>query len=180
MDKDFLKTLKKHLDGIEGAEFEVKNMRNSSRKNHQFGEDIKSANEFIGALQVVDIALKKILNEAKNIDGEFEETNTQYDRVSYNIEQLIEKCSFMGMALFDVNISTNFGGTEISFDIVSPMAFILQKDMESLCGYVGDKREEIKQKLSLISARLCGEIQEEPQALNPLDSFDFREFSKMF
>lgn len=179
-EKDILDLFKKHLKDIDGANFETTSLRQSKMKNVKFGEDIKSANELIGALQTMDITLKKILIEAQNIDNDFEETALQYDRVCYNIGQLIEKCSFMGMGLFDVTMSTEFGGREIAFDIASPMSFVQQRDFESLREYLQDKREEIKQKLALISKRISGDIESVEETNEVFDGFDAKDFMKMF
>lgn len=177
--EDMLEMFKKHLKDIDGANFETRGIERSKMKNVKFGEDVKSANELIGALQVMDITLKKILMEAQSIDEDFEETTMQYNKVSYNIGQLVDKCSFMGMGLFDVVMSTEFGGSMISFDISSPMVFVLQKDFGSLKIYLQDKREEIKSKLSLISKRISGDNNEE-EIVDSFNSFSAKDFTKMF
>ena len=157
LNKDILDTLKKHLADIDGTAFRSEMTRKSKLKIHKFGEDMKSANELIGALQILDITLKKIITEASKVDRELVESSELTQGVVFAIEQLIGKCSFMGMELFDATMSTEFGGEEISFSVASPMEFVLRGDFANTIAYLEDKREEIKQTLSLISQKISGD-----------------------
>ena len=157
LNKDILDTLKKHLADIDGTVFRSEMTRKSKLKIHKFGEDMKSANELIGALQILDITLKKIITEASKVDRELVESGELTQGVVFAIEQLIGKCSFMGMELFDATMSTEFGGEEISFSVASPMEFVTRGDFANTIAYLEDKREEIKQTLSLISQKISGD-----------------------
>ena len=91
------------------------------------------------------------------MDRELVESSELTQGVVFAIEQLIGKCSFMGMELFDATMSTEFGGEEISFSVASPMEFVLRGDFANTIAYLEDKREEIKQTLSLISQKISGD-----------------------
>lgn len=180
LDQKVLETLKKHLKDIDGAEFNIKEARQSKVKTLKFGEDIKSANEFIGALQTLDIALKKIILEAKKADVQ---SNIQLDCITFNIQGLIENCNFMGVGLFDATMSTALGDTEVQLEVISPMSFVLQNDFDSVIQYLEDKREEIKQKLAFISQKISGDLSAQDTCANEYNlssSFDPKDFLKMF
>ncbi|WP_158654725.1 MULTISPECIES: flagellar FLiS export co-chaperone [unclassified Helicobacter] len=181
LNKEILNTLKKHLKDIEGTDFESIGATHSKNKILKFGEDIKSANEFIGALQVLDITIRKIIAEARKIDTELLEDAVQLNCTTFNIEQLIQKCSFMGKGLFDVTMATTMGDCEIELEVASPLNFALQKDFDSLIQYLEDKREEIKQKLALISQNISNSKKED-NAYHQDFSQDFKakDFLKMF
>lgn len=181
LNDEILNTLKKHLKDIDGADFGNIKTTHSKNKILKFGEDIKSANEFIGALQVLDITIKKIIAEARKIDTELLEDKIQLDCVIFNIEQWIQKCSFMGTNLFDTTISTSIGNSSIELEINSPLNFALQRDFDNLMHYLEDKREEIKQKLALISQNLSNEKKEDQDYhQNFSQGFDAKDFLKMF
>ncbi len=181
LDRDVLQTLKKHLKDVDESGFQADCLKKSKLKIHQFGEDIKSANEFIGALQVLDITLKKILLEARKMDEDFLQTKQQDQAVIFKIEQYVTTCSFMGMELFDCTMSTDFGKKHMSFEISSPMEFVAQGDFASVIGYLEDKREEIKQKLCAIHAIISEDGDEKPSYEQDYSqSFSPKDFLKMF
>ncbi len=59
---DILSTFQKHIN----EHFDAQELVTSPSSIHKFGEDIKGANEFIGALQSASVSLKKILKIAKD------------------------------------------------------------------------------------------------------------------
>ena len=155
IDKDLLATLKKHIQDIDGTDFEVPSK--VGNKIVSFGEDMKSANEFIGALQVLSIALKKCINKAHLVDGA-ENLDVLKENTALFIREIISNCSFMGNALFDASLCIELGSESVEFSISTPESFLEKYDFESIVGYFEDKQEEIKQNLALISGKISGDI----------------------
>ena len=125
-----LEILKKHLGEVEGkASFEAK----------QLCLQINDANDFIGALQVLDISLKKVENNIKE-RGSDEMANRALDASTM---KLISNCAFMGESLFDNTFKVNVGGREFGFEIQNPMLLLENNGFEGVLAYVQDKREEI-------------------------------------
>ena len=154
IDKDLLATLKKHIQDIDGTDFEVPSK--VGNKIVSFGEDMKSANEFIGALQVLSIALKKCINKAHLVDDGAENLDAQ--NTALFIREIISNCSFMGNALFDASLCIELGSESVEFSISTPESFLEKYDFESIVGYFEDKQEEIKQNLALISGKISGDM----------------------
>lgn len=155
IDKDLLATLKKHIQDIDGTDFEVPSK--VGNKIVSFGEDMKSANEFIGALQVLSIALKKCINKAHLVDGA-ENLDVLKENTVLSIREIISNCSFMGNALFDASLCIELGSESVEFSISTPESFLEKYDFESIVGYFEDKQEEIKQNLALISGKISGDM----------------------
>lgn len=166
INKDLLETLKKHIQDIDGAGFEISSEVN--QKISKFGEDIKNTNEFIGALQIVSVTLKKCIDRARLIEGEFQgqsqEEKNEY--ASLKIREMMSKCSFMGTALFDATFGIEFDGRWLEFSISTPESFLVNYDFESVIAYFEDKQEEIKENLALISGKFTAEVKK----TNSMDS----------
>lgn len=131
-----LEVLKKHLGEVEPkAQFEAK----------QICSQISDANDFIGALQVLDISLKKIeknLSERNLSDDAYQKT------LNASCIQLINNCVFMKESLFDSSFKVNVGSSEFCFEIQNPMLLLENNGLEGVLAYVVDKREEISNLLS--------------------------------
>lgn len=126
-----LEILKKHLGNVEGkSEFATK----------ELCAQIDDANDFIGALQVLDIALKKIEHNLKERTLASLEQQQNLDAQNSTI---IENASFIGAALFDTKFSTRVGSECFSFEIQNPFLVLEQAGFEGVLAYVEDKREEI-------------------------------------
>lgn len=141
--KNELEVLKQHLGQVQGVrEFKAK----------QICSQINDANDFIGALQVLDLTLKKIythINERmENNDGVQKRT---LDAISV---QLINNCSFMGTALFDNAFSVYVGEKLFEFEIANPLLVLENGGYEGVLAYVEDKRDEIKAHLSELSGAI--------------------------
>ncbi|MDO4673686.1 flagellar FLiS export co-chaperone [Campylobacter sp.] len=143
--KNELDVLKQHLGQVQGvSEFKAK----------QIGSQINDANDFIGALQVLDLALKKIhrhLSERMDDDG------VQRRALDAGLVQLINNCSFMGTALFDNVFNVHAGERLFEFEIMNPLWVLENGGYEGVLAYIEDKREEIKANLSELSGALLME-----------------------
>ena len=170
LDETLLKTLKKHLQNIDGATSDLKEPLMQKSKILSFGEDMKSANEFIGALQIISITLKKAINIAKKSDTPHEIRLQIQEQLCLEIKELTEKCSFMGNSLFDATLLTSLGQNHFEFEINTPNSFLEEYDFENIIIYFEDKQDEIKQKLSLISNKIS-------EANNQRNDYDFTKSS---
>lgn len=137
-----LNTLKKHLG-------EVKEMSRFEAK--QICSQINDANDFIGALQVLDLTLKKV---SQNIDQRLnsdELDDIQKRTLDANTSTLMQNCSFMGMALFG-NIFNVYAGEQFfEFEITNPLLMLENNGYEGILSYIEDKRDEIKTILSQLA-----------------------------
>lgn len=157
-----LEILKKHLGEVQGK---------SSFDAKTFGSQISDANDFIGALQVLDLSLKKISKNIKErcLDGIDEEQKRLLDAQS---SQLIQNCSFMGENLFDNSFSVNLASKIFSFEIQNPLLILENSDYEGVLAYIDDKREEISTLLDDLALAIEGDT----QSINPISdsNFDFK------
>lgn len=138
------------------------NRETSQQANKRFGEDIKGVNEFIGALQSVQIVLVKILKIAQGCL--YDATDLQQAQISESeltskkslatseIASLVAEAQFLGTPLFDTNLSANVNGTQQSICFTSPLS--LAPDFHALSAYVQEKQEESMQLLLLLSEAL--------------------------
>ncbi len=184
MQQDFLATLKKHIgdvdftqDSIDCADSmqitqshsQVFSQSTESKKLriYNFSEDIKSINEFAGALQTLQICFQKILKIAR--------TDSMMESKEAQISDLIKECSFLGKGLFDSSMSAN--GGSITFENPSPMP-LLEKDLQEFTQYIEEKLSELTQTLSLTSQKI---IQMTTQSANSglNNSALMNDFSKM-
>lgn len=129
-----LNILKKHLGDVSDVSaFEAK----------QICSQINDANDFIGALQVLDINLKKI---HKNISERVSDENLddiQKRTLDANTSQLIQNCAFMGAALYDNIFKVYVGKQLFEFEISNPLLVLEKSNYEGVLAYIEDKREEI-------------------------------------
>lgn len=126
-----LEILKKHLGNVEGkGEFATK----------ELCAQIDDANDFIGALQVLDNALKKVEFNLKERNSA---TSEQQQNLDAQNATIIENASFMGGALFGTNFRTSVGGERFSFESQNPFLVLENGGYEGVLAYVEDKREEI-------------------------------------
>ncbi|MCH5313182.1 MAG: hypothetical protein J1E28_02105 [Helicobacter sp.] len=172
--QDMLSTFQKHI----GVHFETPRESYTAVAIHKFGEDIKGANEFIGALQSASSALKKILKIAQN-------TSVQdIQNIKASMQEIIENASFMGVGLFDTRLDTSLNGITYTLSVESPLSLCVLKsaesldaessfvevDMSAVVAYVEEKMQEISQMLMTLSDALT-----EP---NPVE-FDPAQFAQM-
>ncbi|TEY03895.1 flagellar FLiS export co-chaperone [Campylobacter sp. US33a] len=128
-----LKILEQHLGKVQAVgEF----------KASQICTQINDANDFIGALQVLDLALRKIHTSISTYDTNLDES--QKGTLDANISQFIQNCSFMGTALFDNAFNVYVGQKLFEFEISNPLLILQKYGYEGVLAYVEDKREELK------------------------------------
>lgn len=115
---------------------------NSAFEAKQICSQINDANDFIGALQVLDLSLKKI---SKNIKERLEGDLSEEEKRVLDAQSavLVQKCSFMGEGLFDNNFAVRVGGANFSFEIANPLLVLEKAGFEGMFAYVEDKQEEI-------------------------------------
>ena len=142
--KNDLDVFKKHLGEVQGL---------SEFKASQICSQINDANDFIGALQVLDITLKKI---EKSISERMDENldDMQKRALDAMASQLIQNCSFMGTALFGNIFNVYVGKKLFEFEIANPLLVLEKTDYEGVLAYTQDKRDEIKIILSELAAAI--------------------------
>ncbi|WP_291949411.1 flagellar FLiS export co-chaperone [Campylobacter sp.] len=144
---DELEILQKHL-GQTGIGLDGANLKHQTQK---FSEDITDANDFVGALQILDSALKKILKLLE--DRDYEDVQDKVLIASESIK-IVDNCSFLGNALFDNNYNVNVGNKAFCFEICNPIKILENSDYLGMKAYIEDKREE----LALLLSELAGAI----------------------
>lgn len=150
--KDILETFKKYV-GEFGLAQKMQIPLCKTQRIQNFGENIKSANELTGALQVLKSTYKKILDSANGLGND----EVQDHLVIYQIQEQIAKCKFMGNELFDSVLSAKVGAQSVEFENPSPMPLLDRGDFGGFIGYIQDKSSEITQTLSTLSQAICDE-----------------------
>lgn len=144
--KNELDVFKKHLGEVQGM---------SEFKANQLCSQINDANDFIGALQVLDIALKKIHKNIRDRSLDLTLDDMQKRVLDANVAQLVQNCSFMGTALFGNIFNVYLGQKLFEFEISNPL-FVLEKSgYEGVSAYVEDKREELKNILAELASAIA-------------------------
>lgn len=105
----------------------------SSHQNTRVMKNIKDTNTMIGILQTLDLALKKSL-------ASLNQPNL--------VEEIVSKCSFMGEALFGVEISIPM--IQESFYVEKLQDLLQCNSTDDVEHFIIDKREEIKGLLQCI------------------------------
>lgn len=179
--KDILSTLQKHIGVIEDMPEHTKPY--SSIHIHKFSEDMKGANEFIGALQSASVVLKKILKLAQSIDPQSEPI--QIAQTKSTIQELITHASFMDLPLFDSNLNATINGTTYSLVIDNPMPLCEDcvdsiNAINNLINYTEEKVIELNEMLSRFSEALTAPIapgNSQNRSSSQYDLGDFNEFN---
>lgn len=142
--KNKLDVFKKHLGEIQGV---------SEFKATQICSQINDANDFIGALQILDLTLKKI---EKSITERLDEQNDDLQKRTLDAtsSQLIQNCSFMGTALFGNIFNVYVGQKLFEFEISNPLLVLEKAGYEGVLAYIQDKRDEIKDILCKLSSAI--------------------------
>ncbi|WP_233705402.1 flagellar FLiS export co-chaperone [Helicobacter cinaedi] len=135
---------------------------------HKFSEDMKGANEFIGALQTANVACRKILKLAKDLGA------NSLSQDSQDLQDIIENTAFMGVKLFNTQLSTTLNATSYTFCIDNPMP-LLQADsnIQALIAYINEKSQEITQLLLTLSDALV----ESSTPSTSSENYNFNEFN---
>lgn len=150
--KDILETFKKYV-GEFGLEQKIQVPICKSQRIQNFGENIKSANELAGALQILKNTCKKILESANTLGND----EIQDQLIIYQIQEQIAQCKFMGNELFDSTLSAKVGQSSIELENPSPMPLLDRGDFSGFVGYMQEKMTEITQSLSALSEAIAGE-----------------------
>ena len=162
MSEDFLKTLKKHID--EGT-IEAVPQKISKTEIHNFGESMKGINEFIGAVQVLSLNLTKIKNLSEKIEwiDELLKTEGNKNTISMlnmqksthisNMKYVACGTKFIGVALFDTNLSCVVNGVEFTLFVENPLNI-----KDGVFAYCTQKLGEIDMLIARLNNALsCGE-----------------------
>ena len=159
-----LQILQKHLGNFEGVgEFATK----------QLCAQISDANDFIGALQVLDISLKKLEN---NLKERCNAALSPEQAASFDSQNaaIIANALFMGAGLFGTHFSTRIGSQEFSFEIQEPFAMLENAGFDGVLAYITDKREQI----SALFDELDGAISQDFVASVPTNA-GFNDFKEL-
>ncbi|MCV3482997.1 flagellar FLiS export co-chaperone [Campylobacter sp. CNRCH_2014_0184h] len=171
--RDELEILQKHLGQV-GLNIDGANLKHQTQK---FSEDITDANDFVGALQILDSSLKKIskLLEDKNYED-------VQDKVLIASESLkiVDNCSFLGNALFDNNYNVNVGSKTFAFEIYNPLKILETSDYEGMKAYIIDKREEIASMLSELAVAIATYSPSQSFGGSSYDFMNDLDFTKLF
>lgn len=158
--KDILATFKKHIDEIDD-----KSMKNMSKYQiHRFSENIKGINEFIGAAQSISMRIIKIKNLAEKISYIDELLDTpsnnleqlKQNKIAHinNIENIAQDSTFIGIQLFDTELSCMINGKEIKLNVKNPMQYINDNIIE----YCQEVQNDISKILSTISNLMASDF----------------------
>ena len=142
---------------------------------HKFSEDMKGANEFIGALQTANVACRKILKLAKDLGA------NSLSQDSQDLQDIIENTAFMGVKLFNTQLSTTLNATSYTFCIDNPIP-LLQADsnIQALIAYINEKSQEITQLLLTLSDALVESSTPSTSSENyNLNEFNAKAFSQI-
>lgn len=153
-----------------------------------FSRDIKGANEFIGALQNADVALKKMQKEGENLawigqslhdplmDSETKGALESQSKESLEvISALAQNSTFMGKKLFERELVSEVSGIRFSLSLQNPAALGTEAG-----DYITAKRSEISEKISMVSEVISASATTENPNNYNFDEFDPSAFMKLF
>ena len=153
-----LQILKKHLGAFEGVgEFASK----------QLCSQISDANDFIGALQVLDMSLKRLTKCLQSSES--------VEQRGFEAKSIVQNALFAGESLFGTQFSTRIGSQEFRFEIQNPLSMLENAGFEGVLAYTEDKREEI----SALFDALDEAIEQDFIATTPVNSA-FKDFKELF
>ena len=158
---DEFQILKKHLGDFEGVgEFQAR----------QFCAQISDANDFIGALQVLDVALKKLENSLK----ETLNCAQSAENACFKMQDIVKNALFMGESLFDAHLSTRIGSQNFAFEMHNPLSMLENADFKGVLDDVKDKRGEI----SALFDELDSALEQDFIAQTPINS-TFKDYTEL-
>lgn len=183
--RDILSTFQKHI----GTQFEgdMQTQTPSIASIHRFGEDMKGANEFIGALQSASSMLRKILKTAQSIDSQSQ--SIHITKAESEIIEMVENASFMGVKLFDTQLGTRLNGAEYTITFESPLPLLASPShtlqsgnthpFQALISYVEEKAFEASQMLLDLSDALTAPLSPNQSRSHSFDTFSPSQFTQM-
>ncbi len=117
---DILKTLQKHLGDVETSDFKT-NAIEKSQQIAKFSRDMKNINESVGALQVLQIACKKLLNKSMGLE---DKDVLQASIIKQELREIVENCQFLASPLFDTQLNIAINDEVFSMIAVQSFGFI--------------------------------------------------------
>ncbi|CAJ99947.1 flagellar FLiS export co-chaperone [Helicobacter acinonychis] len=157
---DILKTLQKHLGGIEVGDFKT-NAINKSQQIAKFSRDMKNINESVGALQVLQIACKKLFNKSMGLE---DKDALQVSMTKQELQEIVENCQFLASPLFDTQLNIAINDEIFSIIVDSPLHLL--ENASEFQAYLEEKLNEIKELLAYLSESLSN-----PKVFMPKQSF---------
>lgn len=152
---DILKTLQKHLGGVETSDFKT-NAIEKSQQIAKFSRDMKNINESVGALQVLQIACKKLLNKSMGLE---DKDALQASIIKQELREIVENCQFLA-SLFDTQLNIAINDEVFSMIVVNPLDLL--ENAGGFQAYLEEKLNEIKGLLGYLSESLSS-----PKAFMP-------------
>ncbi len=157
---DILKTFQKHLGDVEVSDFKT-NAINKSQQIAKFNRDMKNINESVGALQVLQIACKKLSNKSMGLE---DKDALQASITKQELQEIVENCQFLASPLF--NTQLNIAINDEVFSIIVDNPLHLLENAGEFQAYLEEKLNEIKELLGYLSESLSN-----PKAFMPKPSF---------
>ncbi|AYQ45371.1 hypothetical protein C1I82_05330 [Helicobacter pylori] len=145
---DILKTLQKHLGGVETSDFKT-NAIEKSQQIAQFSRDMKNINESVGALQVLQIACKKLFNKSMGLE---DKDALQASIIKRELKEIVENCQFLASPLFDTQLNIAIHDEVFSMIVANPLNLL--ENVGEFQAYLEEKLNEIKELLGYLSESL--------------------------
>ncbi|MEJ8610240.1 flagellar FLiS export co-chaperone [Helicobacter pylori] len=153
---DILKTLQKHLGDVETSDFTT-NAIEKSQQIAQFSRDMKNINESVGALQVLQIACKKLFNKSMGLE---DKDALQASIIKQELKEIVENCQFLASPLFDTQLNIAIHDEVFSMIVANPLNLL--ENAGEFQAYLEEKLNEIKGLLGYLSESLSS-----PKAFMP-------------
>ncbi|TQR61448.1 flagellar FLiS export co-chaperone [Campylobacter troglodytis] len=141
-----LEILKKHLGEVEGK---------SKFKAKELSSQINDANDFIAALQLLDLSLKKVQQNIEARSALSLEDAEEKRSLDASNSSIIENCSFMGEGLFNTKLNTTVAGQCFKYEIQNPLLLLERTGYEGVLAYIEDKREELSSLLDQLGEAIA-------------------------
>lgn len=181
--QDIIATMQKHINNqfqanIPSLASKIKSTQNphisannSATKSSivRFGEDIKGANEFIGALQSASVAIRKLLNITKNAESS--------QNITQNLQEIVDSASFMGFKLFGAELSTQLNAKHYTMHLENPLSLYNATDSSAFVGFLDEKIKDINALLLELSEALSAP-KSQAHNFNHFDKQAFRDMLK--
>ncbi|WP_120959272.1 flagellar FLiS export co-chaperone [Helicobacter pylori] len=153
---DILKTLQKHLGDVETSDFKT-NAMEKSQQIAQFSRDMKNINESVGALQVLQIACKKLFNKSMGLE---DKDALQASIIKQELREIVKNCQFLASPLFDTQLNITINDEVFSMIVDNPLDLL--ENVGGFQTYLEEKLNEIKKLLNYLSESLSN-----PKAFTP-------------
>ncbi|WP_104748014.1 flagellar FLiS export co-chaperone [Helicobacter cetorum] len=145
---DMLKTLQKHLGNVEIGDFKTNGLE-KSQQIAKFSRDMKNVNESVGALQVLQIACKKLLNKSMGLE---DKDALQASITKQELQEIVENCQFLASPLFDTELNISINDEVFSIMVANPLSLL--ENASEFQAYLEEKLNEIKEMLGYLSESL--------------------------